>query len=281
MKIAIRDDDVNYFTTPMELTRNYETVWDVCPVSFSAVPFHACTKTGAIPEKYWSGDRIFPIGENKELVQFLKEKISEGKLSITLHGYSHKDNPDGYEFETGLELRNKIRQGKQYLESLFEIKIRTFVPPHNTVSKEGLKAVIDNGLNLVNIPSFRFGKRPFSIENFAKLAEVRFFHWTHKNGKYPYVLNFSDHKEVGYHTLTPLVSLDSLKNDFDFFYTMNGVFVLATHYWEFPAKQTYDASLKMGEVFREFWEYVRDFDDIKFVSVDGIFEESIEDRERQ
>jgi hypothetical protein len=30
MKFAIRDDDVNYFTTPMELTMNYEAVWDVC-----------------------------------------------------------------------------------------------------------------------------------------------------------------------------------------------------------------------------------------------------------
>ena len=120
MKFPIRDDDVNYFTTPMELIRNYETVWDVCPVSFSVVPFHACTKTGAIPEKYWSGDRIFPIGENKELVQFLKEKIREGKVSIMLHGYSHKDNPDGYEFETGVELCNKIKQGKEYLESLWE-----------------------------------------------------------------------------------------------------------------------------------------------------------------
>ena len=29
MKFAIRDDDVNYFTTPMELIGNYETVWDV------------------------------------------------------------------------------------------------------------------------------------------------------------------------------------------------------------------------------------------------------------
>ena len=272
MKFAIRDDDTNYFTTPEALSRNYEAVWDKCLISLSVVPFHACTKSGAIPEKYWSGDKIFPIGENKELVQFLKGKIREGKVSITLHGYSHKDNLDGYEFETGANLYNKVKRGKEYLEELFDVKIEAFVPPHNIVSKEGLAAVVDNGLNLVNIPSFRFGRRPFRLGNIIPFIKLRAFRARYKNRKYPYVLNFGNHKEVGYYSLTPQVSFESLKEDFDFCRKMGGTFILATHYWEFAAKQIYNPSLKMGEVFRDFLEYVSHSDDVNFVTVNQVFE---------
>jgi len=275
MKFAIRDDDTNYFTTPEALLRNYEPVWGKCPISLSVVPFHACTKSGSIPEKYWSGDKIFPIGENKELVQFLKEKIREGKVSITLHGYDHKDNPDGYEFETGVDLYDKVRQGKEYLEELLDVKIEAFVPPHNIISKEGLAAVVDNRLNLVNIPSFRFSRRSFRLGNIIPFIKLRAFHRKYKNRKYPYVLNFDNHfgnhKEVGYYSLTPRVSLESLKRDFDFCRKMGGSFILATHYWEFTAKQIYNQSLQMGDVFRDFWEYVSDSDDVNYVTVNQIF----------
>lgn len=271
MKFAIRDDDTNYFTTPEALLRNYEAVWDKCPISLSVVPFHACTKSRSIPEKYWSGDKIFPIGENKELVQFLKEKIREGKVSITLHGYNHKDNPDGYEFETGIELYDKVKRGKEYLEKLFNVKIETFIPPHNTISREGLAAVVDNGLNLVNIPSFKFGGRPFCFGNIIQFMKLRAFRLKHKNRKYPYVLNFGDHKEVGYYSLTPQVSFESLKRDFEFCRRMDGSFILATHYWEFTAKQNYNQNLQMGDVFREFWGYVSNSGDVSYVTVNQVF----------
>ena len=272
MNFAIRDDDINYFTTPEALLRNYEAVWDKCPISLSVVPFHACTKSGAMPERYWNGDKIFPIGENKELVQFLKEKIREGKVSITLHGYNHKDNTDGYEFETGINLYDKVKQGKEYLEELFDVKIEAFVPPHNIISKEGLAAVVDNGLNLVNIPSFRFSRRSFHLGNIIPFIKLRAFRLKYKNRKYPYVLSFGNHKEVGYYSLTPQVSFESLKEDFDFCCRMSSSFILATHYWEFTAKQIYNQSPRMGDVFHEFWEYVSHLDDVNFVTVNQVFE---------
>jgi len=140
INFAIRDDDTNYFTKPQDLINNYGSVWDICPISLSVVPFHACTKSGAIPKKYWTGKDIFPIGDNKELVQFLKEMMENRKISIMLHGCFHKDNADGYEFDTGNDLSDKIKKGRDYLEKLFEVEIITFVPPHNTLSKKGLDA---------------------------------------------------------------------------------------------------------------------------------------------
>ncbi|MFQ5867215.1 MAG: hypothetical protein ACE5IT_04380 [bacterium] len=91
MRFALVDHDTNYFTKSEQLESVYGKIWDKMPVSLSVVPFHACTKSGAIPREYWQGDRIFPISDNKELVEFLKRKISENKISILMHGYSRKD----------------------------------------------------------------------------------------------------------------------------------------------------------------------------------------------
>ena len=82
MLFAICDDDTNYFTKPQDLIDNYDEVWSICPISLSVVPFHTCTKSGAIPKEYWSGDDVFLIGNNKELVRFLRGKIREDKVSI-------------------------------------------------------------------------------------------------------------------------------------------------------------------------------------------------------
>ena len=126
---------------------------------------------------------------------------------------------------------------------------------------------------MVNIPSFRFRRRPFRLGNIIPFIKLRAFHRKHKNGKYLYVLNFGNHKEVGYYSLTPQVSLESLKEDFDFCRKMDGSFILATHYWEFTAKQIYDGSLRMCGVFHSFWEYVGKLKDVNFVAVNQIFED--------
>ena len=267
MRFAIRDDDTNYFTKPQDLIENYSKVWDLCPVSLSVVPFHGCTKSRAIPLKYWSGQRNFPIGENTELVEFLRSKIKENKISIMLHGYSHKDNPDGYEFVTGNNLFNKVKEGKRYLENLFDIEIRTFVPPHNALSKQGLKAVVENGLNIVGNLSFR--KRPLEIRTIVNYAKKKYFQVKWEN-IYPHALDFGDYKEIGAHSLVPLVTLEKLKSEFDFAYKIEGDFILATHYWEFYAMQEYEP-MTMGEVFHQFFDYVRQFDGVRFCKVDDLF----------
>lgn len=272
MRFAIRDDDTNYFTKPEQLVRAYSKIWDKCPISLSVIPFHAYTKSGGIPEKYWKGNGIFPIGKNKQLVEFLKTKVKEGKVSIMLHGYSHKDNPDGYEFDTGENLYEKVKEGKRYLEEIFGVKIRAFVPPHNTLSKAGLNAVIRNGLNIVNVPPFKPRNRTMGFNIILPFIKVKFFSLRYKKF-YPKVLRFGDHKEVFSCCLTPLVSFEDLKSDFDFFCKMKGDFILATHYWEFNAMQEYE-SMSMGDVFYQFWDYVRQFNEVRFYSVDYLFDSS-------
>lgn len=265
MNFAIRDDDTNYFTKPQDLLKTYSEIWDKCPISLAVVPFHACTKSGPIPQEYWRGTAIFPIAKNTELVAFLREKITENRISIMLHGYSHKDHRDGYEFETGKDLSQKVKKGKEYLEQIFGVKVKTFVPPHNTLSKEGLNAVTRNGLNITNVPSFRFSKRAFKLGNIAPWLKIRYFGIRHKN-YYPYVIDFDHHKEVVSHPLTPIVNLEQLKSDFDFSHKMNGDFLLATHYWELLKTEN------LRKTFERFWQYVGQKELIEFCNVDSLFE---------
>lgn len=272
MKFAIRDDDTNYFTQPEDLIKVYGKVWNKCPISLAVIPFQKCTKSGAIPKKYWQGNKTFPIDENKKLIEFLKKKLTEGKVSIMLHGYSHKDTTDGYEFDSDKyeELYRKVKEGKKYLEDIFKVEIKAFVPPHNIISRSGLKAVIANELNLVNIPSFRLSKRPFTFKTLENLIKRRYYF--HRYGHpYPYLLKFEDHKEIAYKSLTPQVNFKHLKAEFDFHHKVNGVFCLATHYWEFESKMVYNNKLKMGDIFEKFWHYINGVNNVKFYSVNELF----------
>jgi hypothetical protein len=137
---AIRDDDTNYHTDPEELTAAYED-YDV-PVSLSVVPFHGCTRSNAIPERYWDGgDERFPLAENEALVAHLSDGISDGRYSIMQHGYDHVKTDDGPEFGRDDDLRAKVREGRSYLEDVLDVEIDVFVPPNNTFCAAGLDAV--------------------------------------------------------------------------------------------------------------------------------------------
>ena len=273
MLFAIRDDDISYFTTPEQIEEIYNEIWDICPISFSMVPFHGCTKTGAIPQEYWEGEQMFPIGKNRLLVDFLTEKIRNGKVCITLHGHNHKDNPDGYEFETGINLVSKVRDGKKYLEKLFGCPIRVFVPPHNRVSKEGLRAVIKNNLHLANVPPFRHRDKFLHASVIIPSVRRLLLKCRHRGKPYPFVLNFGDHKELQCHGLVPRTQLQELLKKFEFCYQMNGAFVLAAHYWEYDAPCINHEDSKMKDVLFRFWDIVRKRPNVRFVTLNQLFEE--------
>ncbi len=260
MRFVIRDDDTNFFTTPEDLEKVYKDIWNLCPINLSVVPFHRCTKSGAIPKKHWKGDDIFPIGDNPRLVSFLKQKIRENKISIMLHGYSHQDGEQYYEFGSHNYplLHKKIRQGKNYLEALFDTRISWFVPPHNALSKEGLRAAIKNHINVVNVNSFRPDQRDFSFNNISPFIKLKLFNLKHKE-RYPFVLDFKNHKEVYHASLVPETDLETLKKRFLFCYRQKGIFVLATHYWEVH---------KTG--FNEFWSSLQKFKGIKYCCINNL-----------
>lgn len=269
MKFAIRDDDTNYFTKPWELEKVYCGVWDKVPVSLAVVPFVGGGRIDVVPPEYWQGGKVFPIGENEELVEFLREQIARRRISLMLHGYSHKDYPNGYEFESSNnDLFIKVREGKKYLEELFGITIKTFVPPHNSLSRRGAQAVIDNGLNILMAYGHWPWERPFEMANFINFAKMAWF-WAKygKSKRYPKPLQFAHHKEFGSYYLGPSTSLSELKGGLDFAVRNNGDFCLATHYYALARDQTLLNKLK------ELIDYAqsRVESNLKFVSADNLF----------
>ena len=135
MKIALRDDDTCYFTSPDELERVYGDVWQRVPVCLATVPFAVGYPRVGIPEAEWHSGRRFPLDENHELVEWLRRRIAERRITIALHGYTHEDYPDGFEFQAAPDLDRRVMEGRAYLERVLHTPIRLFVPPHNALSK--------------------------------------------------------------------------------------------------------------------------------------------------
>ena len=90
VRLIIRDDDCNFFTRPEDIERVYSQIPDF-PVSFATVPT-IMDVAGGCPE---TKGNITPrgIGDNAELVSYLKKRYEDGKCDILLHGITH-----GYHF---------------------------------------------------------------------------------------------------------------------------------------------------------------------------------------
>jgi len=235
VKFLIRDDDTCGFTKVEEL-------------NFRNGLF-------GIPHNYLGNTTPIPLGDNSELVSFLKEGLRNGWLDIALHGYHHvvsnsgrfKKNFNsndvrqvGREYLYGNNLREKTQKGKQYLEEILNYKINAFIPPGNAISKKGLQAIIKQKLNLLGVPSLGrhiLKQRPFNIYNFVNAFKYHI--WKIRYGyqaKYPFVLNFRSHKEIACSLLYPSSDLNFLKKEINFVDSVNGVFILSTHYHAFKKK---------------------------------------------
>jgi hypothetical protein len=282
MKCIIRDDDTCALTRVEELENCYGSV-DV-PVCLSVTPFR-------IPGEYpgYTGDaagKPQALERNRELVAYLKEGYTNKKYDFAMHGYHHvhwqgeAGEPAGLdpdfsdtgrpwwrEYLYGNDLLNKTAEGKQYLERVLDCRITTFVPPGNAISRQGLEAVICHGLNLIGVPKLRlFGnpQRPSSINNYLNAARRMFWRLRHvRCNKYPFVLDFGDHKEVDYYLLYPSTDLGKLMEDIDFVHSVDGIFILSTHYYAF------DRKIASGETIRDalgkVLEYLHAKDGVDFI----------------
>jgi len=282
MKFAIRDDDVNFFTNPTELEYIYKELWqqNIC-VSFSVIPFAVKSYYCGDRERFYQDEKQNPVGENKELVEFLREKIKEKKVSIMLHGFSHqykvavdkKSEPvlatqdnlinfrknklgknlcwyGEYSWKPYEQMKKETKIGKEYLEDLFQIKITVFVPPSNDISKEGVKAVAECGLNISGTIMLSKFNRPVNIYSIRNWF-LRIWWRLNYNKIYPYVMNYGRHKELCAYGLVPNVTFENLKQQFNFCRKINAPFVLSIHYWEIIEK-TY-----LKDIFCQFVKFVQ------------------------
>lgn len=271
MKFALRDDDTSFFTRPEQLERVYGAYWDRLPISLAIVPCHAATRSKAIPEQYWdeSSQQEFPLADNGDLVACLRVLLAAGRVAPMLHGYSHKNYPDGFEFQVGPDLPGRLRRGRRELERVLGAPIRTFVPPHNALSRRGLEAVEAEGLDVLgSFLSFRPSQKPWGWRTLINYLLLNLFRLRARRGRqarlvYPYPLRYKNHAEFGCHALLPWTTADDLLAGFEQARRFGGDFCLATHYWEIDDR--------MGSVLRTVVDHAERAG-AQFVAADALFE---------
>ncbi|MCE5336069.1 MAG: DUF2334 domain-containing protein [Desulfobacteraceae bacterium] len=287
MKFLIRDDDTCAFTRVEDLEKCYASIRPHIPVGLSVTPFRIPGKIGSF-SRPGQPSAPTPLGDNGELVSFLKEGIRAGHFSIALHGYSHvvtnRNGIAGFEpwnkyhvgreYYYGTDLVEKTRSGRKYLSELLQCRIDTFVPPGNAISEEGMSALIDQKLNLIGSKGlgFRalFRKKPYP----SSYPYADFFGNIRRHGlavrkEYPYVADFKSYKEVAYYTLAPHSTISSLKGRIDYVHSVDGVFILSTHYHEF-GERTASGEL-IADGLRELLEYANRKSNVSFISYDTLW----------
>jgi hypothetical protein len=263
VSLIIRDDDLSYWTKPCDIENVYKPLFDKkIKISFATVPFSV--------KQYFSGSRKNmyqeldekSIGENNEITEYLKEKINDGLVEIMLHGYNHlysfecdsvvkiatKENlqkprePNKkinflgeYSYQNYKTLNKKTKDGKEYLEDLFKVKVTNFVPPSNQIGKAGIKAIVNNNLNLSGLIGLKYNREITIKGIFAYLCRV-FFALQNKGITYPNICDYGKHKELVGYALTPSTDYNRYNRQLEHCKKYNLPFQIATHYWELDGK---------------------------------------------
>jgi hypothetical protein len=269
MKVALRDDDTSYFTRPDAIEAVYHDIWQRAPVCLAVVPFAIGYPNPGIPSAHWHSGVSFPLDRNGAVVECLRQWIAAGRVTVALHGYTHQDFPNGYEFQAAPDPERRIADGRSFLQRVLDTRISVFVPPHNALSRRGLAAVSAAGLNLLgSFLSFRPSMRPWewrTLPNFWRVRRFRAATGRRKQDQfvYPYVLRYGRHAEFGCHSLIPGTTAEQLIRGFNDARARGGDFCLATHYWEI------DRVLR--DVLVRFLDHASRFSDVKFVTAEELF----------
>jgi len=247
---CIRDDDTNFFTTPEDLEHAYGEISQLGPVSLAIIPFCRPGTNNAVPATFQDRMSTHPLHKNRPLVEYLRDGISRGRFEAMLHGFHHDEEHGKPEFSQGSDLASRVTEGRKYLEDLLGTTIRVFVPPHNTIGRQGLRAIAREGLHLGGTAGVRGGWPLTSPTTWSLWC--RLYHRRKSGGLgVPWVLDLGDHYEIAGNPVTPGSSLQRNEGIFDHALALGGVFCAATHYWELDTSSLDASGLTVGEHLRK------------------------------
>lgn len=231
VKLAIRDDDMNFFTKVEDIEEVYREIPDF-PVSYAVIPTVMDVSTqGRCPDTKGNQTPRW-IGENTELISWLKKRLNEGKADVLFHGITHD-----YKYQDGKrlaemqwrnedELTIEIKELKKKLEDLLDYPISVFVAPSNKISKYGIRCVAANGMDFSGIVPISF-ERDFTLQNIKNFAK-RWYIRVKDKYPYPNVLQYNDHKELN---ACLLQGYDYLVSMFNYCQRKGSPMVVNVHYW--------------------------------------------------
>ena len=266
---CIRDDDTSYFTEPEELEAVYGEVSQWGTISLAVVPFCRAGPSKAVPERLRGRWSVHPLHENGSLVEYLREGISKGRFEVMLHGYYHDEPRIRLEFRQGDNLFRRVSDGRKYLQDVLNTSVRVFVPPRNSIGRQGLHAIARAGLHLGGIGGFRSGWFPLSAKAWTVWLRIR--RWERRGGLgIPWVLDLGDHREIAGNAVTPIARIRQNEDTFESAMAMGGVFCAATHYWEMGAPNVHPGEPPVGEHLRHLIERARSDPRVRWRSVGDI-----------
>jgi len=239
VKVAIRDDDTNYFTDVESFYKAYKGL-ETIPISVGVVPW-VSGYNGDCPESSGiDSGCYYDVADNRDLVAFLSNGINAGRIEVLLHGVTHE-----YHFNNGRKiaemewrelqgaLPSKLLAARQHLERLTNSSVRWFVPPSNIIHKNGLKAVVSAGMNLSGIISLKMD-RGLSLQSFVNYL-LRWLYRGIYGYPYPAVLEYARHSELN---ACRMASYEYLKGMFDLCRKYGHPMVVNTHYWDLRDNRT-------------------------------------------
>lgn len=292
MKFILRDDDINYHYSAEQLAKWYDGVIDKCPVSicipaFVKGDFFRWVKVfeshTPYDENEWLENGVpYKLGNNKELVEYIRSLVNTNKASISMHGIHHRneemDIPPvannfirGAEFYTNNDYTENVKEAKEYLEDLFNVEIFSFSPPQNMINCHGLEAIRNNGLSLCAdwIRSPRLLKTMLSFYGIGGTIKILYYRFV-LGHFYPYIIKHNNIGYVGHCRLQPGNTYQEIIDSFKYSYKKDGIFVLSTHSYGFGF-QMLDNTGTVKDTLLRVLDYVREFPEIEYTTLNDIF----------
>jgi hypothetical protein len=229
MNFIIRDDDLNYFSTPEDIEWWYEDIFNMgIPVNFAAIPFVKPVSDVYTGEKK-GGEEEYPISENKRLVEYVK---NHDLIYIMQHGCTHETKDGVFEYASNdyESLLKKTKRGKRELEQAFEQDIEVFVPPHDSISNNGIKVLEKKNLNLIRGRGCKniLFRRDF-IKNFFIMTSHVLKNLNKKfTPAFPKNRKFKKHSQAYSYRLEN-DNLNELKKGLKYAHKKNGTFIITNH----------------------------------------------------
>jgi len=247
MKFIIRDDDLNYFSTPSDIREWYDDLFEQgMPVGFSSIPYVkpiSDVYTGtASPE-----DIEYAISQNQELTAYVR---AQSCIDVLQHGTTHETVGGVFEYAR-IVPRTETLRGREELEHAFDRPVTVFVPPHDWIGSSGVLSVEHANMHILRgrgaglrnlIPRWRY-----AYLFFIMLAHKLRYTLRAQVPAYPHVIDFGKHKELCSYRLEDTDVFEGLK----YAKEKDGVFVVVTHLHVFD-KQKKERLLELIARAREY-----------------------------
>jgi hypothetical protein len=146
------------------------------------------------------------------------------------------------------------------------------VPPRNRIDRQGLRALAREGLHLGGVAGVRKGWPLLSSRTWRLWLHLR--RWRRNGGiGTPWILDLGDHREISGIPVTPSANFKVNQSVFETSLRIKGVFCLATHYWELPARSKHSDHPTVGDHLKYFVDRARSDCRVRWRSVGEIVSE--------